>query len=238
MQWFEATTAPDWESIIQKQAQRSDRELSSQTLALPPDLARLPFVIACQHDSLSHRLGVSFAQAAPPKKNEACLDLGCGLSFMLYPWTEWQAKFYGLDVSLRCVDFIKSRAPQLNSKLFKGIYRSAAHRIEDTALAELTFDRVIAQGLFAYYPPEYAALVWLAIAKRVQPKALFIFDVVNPESRWLDEWGMVEMHHGVEPILAPLSEWEALIKTHKGTIRRQAKGELFVTYVVELPSHL
>ncbi len=157
---------------------------------------------------------------------------------MLYPWTEWQAKFYGLDVSLRCVDFIKARAPQLNSKLFKGIYRSAAHNIAETALAELAFDRVIAQGLFAYYPPEYAALVWLAITKRVQPKALFIFDVVNPESRWIDEWGLVEMHHGVEPLLTPLTEWEALISAHKGIIRHQAKGELFVTYAVELPSTL
>ena len=230
--------AIDWNTYISPIAQRFNREVEIQLgetpdWELPEDVSTLPFWQEYEHSAFREELSIPFHRLRAPKKRENCLDLGCGVSFLIYPWVEWDAYFYGHDLSDRAVQFIKSRAPQLNSKLFKSMRQGRAHQLD--VYEENQFDLAIATGFLSYYPPDYLSLMWLPLRRVLKPKALLIFDVVNPDSRWIDEWGLGEIYKGTEPILTPLKDWEALIKQLGGKLRKQEAADLFVTYSVALP---
>jgi len=227
----------DWNAYINPIAKRFNREVGIQLgdpdWEIPADLRELPFWQESQQSAFRESLSVPFHTLRVPKKRERCLDIGCGVSFLIYPWTEWQAYFYGHDVSNRAVKFIQSRAPQLNSKLFKSMQEGRAHQMDiyDTD----QFDFAIATGFLYYYPPEYFSIMWPQLRRVLKPKAPLIVEFANPDSDWADEWGLIELHKETEPILTPLKTWEMTIKQLGGQIRKQAMGELFVTYAIAMP---
>lgn len=233
-----STTTTDWDACANAVGQRFDREVAAQVggkaWELPADLMQLPFWQACQHDRLGDRLGVPFFELRTPKKRERCLDIGCGFSFLIYPWSHWEADFFGHDVSTETVQFVQSRGPQLNSKLFKSLQRGAAHRLDRYDTNQ--FDLAIATGFLYYYPLEYFQLVGQQLRRVLRPGAMVVLEVVDPDSPWVDEWGSIEVEKGTEPLLTPLSAWEAIFKQEGVKIRKQARGELFVTYAIALPA--
>jgi len=60
-----------------------------------------------------------------------------------------------------------------------------------------------------------------------------IIEVVNPDSVWAEQWGLIELFKGTEPIFTPLTEWERRIAALGGKIQKQASGELFTTYWIQ-----
>ncbi len=98
-----------------------------------------------------------------PTNTDGELNIGCGVSFLIYPWREWEAFFYGQEISTVARDALNYRAPQLNSKLFKRVEFGSAQQLRyDDAL----FDVVIATGWSCYYPLDY----WLPVIKEVKRK--------------------------------------------------------------------
>ncbi len=227
-------STPDWGTRLEAVAQRFDREVGIQmgepAWDLPEDLKHLPFNQACQRDHLLDRLSVPFYQVREPQKQERCLDLGCGVSFLIYPWSHWGAYFHGHELSPRVVQMIQSRAPQLNPKLFKSMHKGPAHLLEvyDTQ----QFDVVIATGFLYYYPLEYVALIWERLQPYLKPSTHLLLEWVNTESPWVEEWGLTELFKGTEPQLIDGSEFEQQIKDLGGQIVEQASGELFTTYLI------
>lgn len=223
-----------WQAYLTPVTQRFNREagiqLGEPPWELPADLQSLPFWQSCQREHLEDRLGVPFHQVRTPKKGEQCLDLGCGVSFMIYPWSHWQANFYGHELSDRIVKLLKSRAPQLNSKLFKSMHHGPAHVLE--SYTEQQFDLAIVTGFLYYYPLDYFTLVWQALQPLLRPKAQMIIEIVQADSQWAEEWGLIELAKGTEPILLPQETWEKQIKGLGGKILKRADGELFTTYVI------
>ncbi|MEN9201637.1 MAG: class I SAM-dependent methyltransferase [Thermostichus sp. DG_1_6_bins_120] len=228
-------TRERWDPYLSSVASRFNRELERQLgqpgWQLPPDLEQLTFWQACRRDHLQERLGIPFAQLRAPRKRENCLDLGCGVGFLTYPWNDWQANFYGHELSGEIVRFVRSRAPQLNSKLFKSIQQGSAHRLENYVPEQ--FDLAIATGFLYYYPLEYFAEVWRELLRVLRPAAPILIEVVNPESVWAEQWGLIELFKGAEPIFTPLAEWEQCIRDLGGKIQKQASGELFTTYLIQ-----
>ncbi len=223
-----------WQAYLTPVTQRFNREagiqLGEPPWDLPTDLQSLPFWQACQRDHLQDRLGMPFHQVRTPKKGEHCLDLGCGVSFMIYPWSHWQANFYGHEISDRIVKLLKSRAPQLNSKLFKSMQHGPAHVLEP--YPEQQFDLAIVTGFLYYYPLDYFTLIWRELQPVLKPKAQMIIEIVQADSPWAEEWGLIELAKGTEPILLPQETWEKQIKDLGGKILKRADGELFTTYVI------
>ncbi|MEO0854396.1 MAG: class I SAM-dependent methyltransferase [Cyanobacteria bacterium J06648_11] len=231
-------TSHDWTTYTTALAQRFDREaeiqLGQAKWEMPEELQQLEFVRACRDRDFVASLGVPFHVLRKPKKREECLDIGCGVSFFLYPWTSWDAHFHGIDVSPKTIQLLQTRAPQLNSKLFKSARCKAAHQAFEETPAD-TYDLAIATGMLYYYPLDYFEMVWPDIQRVCKPKANWIVETVNPESPWAEEWGLVELEKGCEPLLTPLTEWEACVRKLGGRIRKQVAGELFVTYAIVLP---
>lgn len=223
-----------WSSYLVPVTERFNREagiqLGEADWEFPTDLQKLAFFQACKHDHLLDRLGVPFHQIRTPKKRENCLDLGCGVSFFIYPWTSWDAHFYGHELSDRIVKFIQSRGPQLNSKLLKSIRQGGAHRLDP--YEGQFFDLVIATGFFYYYPLDYFTEMWTGLRRVLKPKGEVILDLVRMDSPWLDEWGLIELFKGSEPLLTPAETWLSTIKNLGGKVIRQMDGELFTTVLI------
>jgi SAM-dependent methyltransferase len=224
-----------WEPYLAAVATRFNREagiqLGEPDWQLPEDLKSLPFWQDCHQHHLMDRLGVPFHQLRAPKKKEHCLDLGCGVSFLIYPWSHWDAAFYGHELSNRIVKFIQSRAPQLNSKLFKSMQQGVAHQLDH--YREDQFDLAIATGFLYYYPVEYFTDLWQPLQRVLKPKSPVILEVIDPESPWTEEWGLIEIFKGTEPIFTPRQTWETVFKQLGARILQQADGELFTTYVIQ-----
>ena len=132
-----------WREALETTTARFEAEYSQTKPDLPPEVQELPIYQQWQAGTLSNRTASPFWELKTPKKKQNWLDLGCGLSFLIYPWYEWDAFFYGQEVSKTAKDILTSRAPQLNSKLFKGVKLGSAHLLD---YEDNFFDGVIITG--------------------------------------------------------------------------------------------
>ena len=198
----------DLDSALDAIAQRYNREYRGEPIDLPPEVE---------------------AELAKPKKKQICLDLGCGISFLIYPWREWDAVFYGQEISSAAQEILNARGPQLNSKLFKGVRLAPAHRLDYDGMQ---FDVAIATGFSCYYSLEYWERVLSAVRKVMKREGVFVFDVVD-ETQQAENWAILETYLGAEVLLEPISAWKKLIKASGARIVKEQAGEIFRLFKVK-----
>jgi SAM-dependent methyltransferase len=226
-------TSTQWDSQLAAVAARFSREFRQEPFSLPPEVEAMPIFREWASGALATRLASPFWELAQPKKNQRVLDLGCGVSFLIYPWRDWQALFYGQDISTEARDILTARGPQLNSKLFKGVELGPAHQLpyEDNQ-----FDLVIATGFSCYYPLDYWKAVLDAVRRVLKPEGLFVFDVIDPDAELAENWAILETYLGPEVFLEPLNHWQAAIKEAGATVVKQQEGDPFMLYSVRFGS--
>lgn len=221
-------TVQDWNSLIAAVADRFNREYRGESIALPAEVEAMPIFQERVSGILQAKITSPFWQLAQPQKNQTCLDIGCGVGFLIYDWRDWGAYFYGQDISKVACNALKTRAPQLNSKLFKGVNLGAAHQLEYDAKK---FDLAIATGVSCYYPIEYWSLVLTEVRKVLKLDGTFVFDVINPETPLAESWAILETYSGAEVFLESLSDWKKAIQA-EGKIVKSQSGELFDLFKV------
>ena len=218
------TAKGDWKITIENITRRFEREYRQEKVDLPQEVEEIAIFEEWRAGSLQNRISSKFWELKTPKKKETWLDIGCGLSFLIYPWYEWNAFFSGQEISTVARDILMSRGPQLNSKLFRGVKLGAGHLL---AYEDNQFDSAIATGWSCYYSLEYFGRVLEEVKRVLKPKGCLIFDVINPESAIAEDWAILETYLGAEVLLTPLSEWKSLIKKMGGKVVKTAPGELF-----------
>lgn len=227
-----AVSPTPWGERLSAVAARFDREYRGQTPDMPDSVQSLPVFQAWASGTLSTYAATPFWTLAPPKKGQTCLDLGCGPSFLVYPWREWNARFYGQDISGAICQMVNARGPQLNSKLFKGMVQAPAHQLDRYEPAQ--FDLAIATGVSCYYLPDYWEQVITRLKPLLKPGGVFVFDVIDPDKPWAEDWAILEMYLGVEVELTPLGDWRSLIKATGLKLKKEQPGELFHSFKVTL----
>jgi SAM-dependent methyltransferase len=215
---------------IQTVARRYDRELSGAAFDLPPEVEEMPIFREWAAGQLTSRMASPFWELAKPRRGQRCLDIGCGVSFLIYPWRDWEALFYGQEVSAIAQKALLSRGPQLNSKLFKGCQLNPAHKLE---YEDNFFDLVIATGVSCYYSPAYWETVMAQVKRVLKPEGVFVFDVIDPEQSLAENWAILETYLGAEVQLEPLAVWPKLIKGSGARIVSQKEGDPFHLYKVK-----
>ncbi len=223
------TQAHDWSNEINLVKTRFDREFKQEAFELPAEVESMPLFREWIGRSLAPKITSSFWELAEFKKNQRCLDIGCGVSYLIYPWAEWQTYFYGQEISIVARNALNSRGSQLNSKLYKGVQLGAAHQLQ---YEDDTFDRAIATGFSCYYPPEYWKLVLQEVKRVLKPDGIFIFDAIDPDTEIAENWAILEMYLGAEVILSPLSKFTELVKSVGGKVNSTKQGDLFRMYQI------
>jgi SAM-dependent methyltransferase len=218
----------DWQSQISAVSDRFNREYRGEAIAVPDEVQAMPIFRERLSGLLQAKLTSPFWQLVQPQKNQRCIDIGCGVSFLIYGWRDWNAFFYGQEISTFAKDALNSRAPQLNSKLFKGVKLGAAHELQ---YEENQFDVAIATGFSCYYSIDYWSLVMSEVRRVLKPGGVFVFDVLNPETPLAENWAILETYSGTEVGLDSLSDWQKMIKS-EGRILGTQSGEVFDLYKV------
>lgn len=221
--------AVEWPPMIAAATERFNAEYEGKSFDLPEEVEAMPVFRDWAAGSLNSRIASPFWEIAKPKKNQHCLDLGCGFSFLIYEWKSWQALFHGQDISDFAVKTLHQRGPQLDSKLFKEVRKGPAHLLD---YAPQSFDLVIATGFSCYYPVEYWEMVMDVVKPLLKPGGFFVFDVINPEQELAENWAILETYLGTDVFLEELSQWKALIKKAGAKVVKQQTGELFELYKV------
>jgi SAM-dependent methyltransferase len=211
-------------------AQRFNKEYEGKSFELPEEVEAMAIFKDWAAGSLQAKIASPFWDIAQPKKNQHCLDLGCGLSFLVYPWRDWQALFHGQDISNVACEALKARGPQLNSKLFKGIKKGPAHLLD---YDDVKFDLVIATGVSCYYSLDYWKSVMTAVKAVLKPDGLFVFDVVDPDAPLAENWSILETYMGAEVAEHDLEAWQALIKEMGGKVQKQMANDVFRLFKVK-----
>lgn len=219
----------EWPPMIAAAAERFDAEYQGKSFDLPEEVEAMPVFRDWAAGSLTSRVTSPFWDLAKPKKNQHCLDLGCGFSFLIYEWKSWQALFHGQDVSNFAVKTLHQRGPQLDSKLFKEVRKGPAHLLD---YAPQSFDLVIATGFSCYYPLDYWESVMDAVKPLLKPGGFFVFDAIDPEQELAENWAILETYLGTDVFLEGLDKWKALIKKTGAKVVKQQDGELFHLYKV------
>ncbi len=219
----------DWSSEIDRVRQRFDREFKQEAFELPAEVEAMPIFREWISHSLAAKITSPFWELAKFQKNHRCLDIGCGVSFLIYGWREWETYFYGQEVSTVARQALNSRGSQLNSKLFKGVQAGAAHHLQ---YENDTFDRAVATGFSCYYPPEYWKLVLQEVKRVLKPDGVFVFDAIDPDAELAENWAILEMYLGAEVHLTPLAQFTELVAEVGGKVTITKPGELFTMYRV------
>ncbi|MBD2099333.1 methyltransferase domain-containing protein [Leptolyngbya sp. FACHB-261] len=218
-----------WQPILSSLVQRFDREYRGEPFDLPAEAEAMPLFRERIAGTLQAHLTSPFWDLARISKGQRCLDIGCGVSFLIYPWAEWGAFFYGQEISAVARDALNGRGPQLNSKLFKGVQLGPAHSLNyDPG----QFDVVIATGFSCYFPPEYWRSVLSEVQRVLRPGGSFVFDVIDPDTSLAENWAILEMYFGVEVFLEPLERWQQVIREAGATLSASRPGDIFQMYRV------
>ncbi|HEY9906849.1 MAG TPA: class I SAM-dependent methyltransferase, partial [Thermosynechococcaceae cyanobacterium] len=191
----------DWQDTIGTIALRFNQEYQGKPVELPDEVKAMPIFQERSAGLLQAKQVSPFWQMSKPQKNQRCLDLGCGISFLVYPWRDWEAIFFGQEISTVAREILNARGPQLNSKLFKGVKLGPAHQLE---YEPGQFDLTIATGFSCYYSLDYWAEVLAAVKKVLKPGGFFVFDVLNPELPLAENWAILETYLGAEVFLESL----------------------------------
>jgi SAM-dependent methyltransferase len=228
-EFFATQPSENWAERVPAIAARFNREYQGKNIELPTEVQAMPIFRDWVAGKLPQVTASPFWEIAKPKKNQHCLDIGCGISFLIYPWRDWQAFFYGQEISSEAQSILKSRGPQLNSKLFKGVELGSAHNLK---YDDNLFDLVIATGFSCYFPPDYWEAVSQKVKRVLKPEGEFVFDVLNPEAELAEDWAVLETYLGAEVGLEPVEAWEKAVKSAGGKIVKKQPGELFDLYKV------
>lgn len=218
-----------WQERIAQVASRFNRQYQGQSVDLPAEVQTMSVFRDWVTGSLSEKITSPFWEIAQPQKNQHCLDIGCGVGFLLYPWRDWQAFFQGQEISTAARDALNSRGPQLNSKLFKGVELGPAHQLN---YPSARFDLAIATGFSCYFPVDYWRAVLAEVKRVLKPEGQFVFDILNPEKPLAEDWAVLETYLGAEVFLESLAEWEEMIKAAGAKVAAKQPGELFDLYKV------
>ncbi len=218
------------QAMVGQVALRFDKQYKGEGFALPAEVEAMPIFLEWTAGTLANRVNSNFWEIAKPQKNWRCLDIGCGVSFLIYPWREWDAYFYGQEISTVARDALNSRGSQLNSKLFKGVELGSADRLHYEADQ---FDLAIATGWSQYYDLDYWSLVLAEVKRVLKPGGLFVFDILNPDQPLVEDWAILETYLGTEVFLEPISAWEKIILEANAKIVSRKSGELFDLYKVQ-----
>lgn len=216
--------------LLNAVALRFNRQYLGQAFELPPEVEAMQVFHDWAAGSLEAKIASRFWEIAQPKKNQRCLDLGCGVSFLVYPWRDWDAFFYGQDISTVAVEALNTRGPQMNSKLFKGVKLGGAHELNYDGGQ---FDLVFATGWSCYYPLEYWQGVMAQVKRVLKPGGSFVFDVLDMQAPLAENWSILETYLGAEVFLEELDVWEKLLKDSQAKIEKKQAGELFQLYKVK-----
>ncbi len=219
----------EYELIINQVAKRYNQQYQNKAFELPAEIEEMPIFREWVTGSLNKKIYSPFWEIAKPQKNQRCLDLGCGISFLIYPWHEWGAYFYGQEISSIAQEILNSRGSQLNSKLFKKVQLLPAHELN---YEEKFFDLVIATGWSCYYPLEYWEMIINGVKRILKPGGFFLFDIINTGAELAEDWGLLETYLGTEVLLFTVTEWEEIIKKSGGKIKKKLPGEMFDLYKV------
>lgn len=219
-----------WKEVVAQVGYRFNRQYQKQDLELPAEIKAMPIYQQWEAGILLGKTASPFWEVAQPKKNQHCLDIGCGVSLLIYPWRDWEAYFYGQEISTVARDTLNSRGPQLNSKLFKGVELGSADQLH---YSNDQFDLAIATGFSCYFPLKYWEAVLVEVKRVLKPEGHFVFDVLNPEHADSEDWAVLETYLGAEVFLEPVAEWEKVIKANHAKILARRPGELFDLYKVK-----
>ena len=121
--WFAKGKSDSWQVLLSQVASRFDREYRGEAFALPEEVESMPIFLESVAGTLQAKTVSPFWQIARPQKNQRCLDIGCGVSFLIYPWRDWEALFYGQEISsaardaLTCSSALESANPGVDSAL-------------------------------------------------------------------------------------------------------------------------
>lgn len=221
---------PDkWQPIKAQVAERFNKQYRSEAFELPPEVEAMPIFRDWAAGTLPTKIASPFWEIAQPQKNQHCLDIGCGVSFLIYEWRDWGAFFYGQEISTVARDALNARGSQLNSKLFKGVQLGAAHQLN---YEDAQFDLAIATGWSCYFPLDYWTLVMSEVKRVLKPNGLFVFDVLDPEKPLAEDWAVFETYLGAEVFLEAIAQWEKTIKATGASVVSRKSGELFNLYKV------
>lgn len=218
-----------WQAMLGPVAYRFNQQYQGKAFELPTEVEAMPIFREWAAGTLSGRIASPFWEIARPQKNQRCLDIGCGVSFLVYPWTDWGAFFYGQEISTVARDALNSRGSQLNSKLFKGVELGPAHQLK---YSPAQFDLVIATGWSCYFPLDYWSAVMTEVKRVLKPSGQFVFDVLEEELPLAEDWAVLETYLGAEVFLEPIAEWEKTIKAAGAKVVSRRGGEVFELLMV------
>lgn len=222
--------ADPWQNRLAPVSARFNREYRGESFDVPPEVEAMPIFRQWTTGELQAKKMSPFWEIARPQKKQHCLDIGCGVSFLIYPWRDWNAYFYGQEIAKVAQEALNSRGSQLNSKLYKGVKAGGAHRLQ---YDDNGFDLAIATGFSCYYPIDYWRDVIAEVKRVLKPKGRFAFDVLDPETELAEDWAILETYLGTDVAIESLSDWEKLIQESGGKIANTRPGELFKLYEVK-----
>ncbi|MDJ1183500.1 class I SAM-dependent methyltransferase [Roseofilum casamattae] len=213
-------------------ALRFNRQYRGDTFEVPPEVEAMPIFQEWIGGGLTAKISSPFWEICKPKKGQKCLDIGCGVSFLIYPWRDWDAVFYGQEISREAQEALNARGPQLNSKLFNGVKLAPAHQLE---YEKVEFDLAIATGWSCYFSLEYWEQVMRSVKSVLKPGGQFVFDLLNPEIELAENWAILETYLGADVTLESLSEWEKIMTRVGAKVVKRKAGDIFNLYSVKFP---
>lgn len=142
-----------------------------------------------------------------PETGMKFLDAGCCGNLAAYRLDKWQSLYYGVDISSKTIDAMKSFAAKHNIEI-GGLY---AADISSLPFDDSFFDIAAVIGVFEYCPMDYIANALTELNRVLKPGARVVSDFPNENHPHFNDMCRVEECLGRKVIPKSGKEFEGIL---------------------------
>lgn len=114
-----------------------------------------------------------------PKASMNFVDLGCCLNFMFKGLDKWPSKYFGVDISSKTVELLKTYA-ESNNITHGSFYCNSIHK---TPFDEDYFDIAACIGVLEYFEKDFVKQTVKEISRIIKPNGKLVLDIPNMGSK-------------------------------------------------------
>lgn len=158
-----------------------------------------------------------------PERGMRFVDLGCCLNFMLAGYKDWPSLYYGVDISARTIDLLRSFARK--NSLVAGDFLCAS--MHNTPYPDDFFDIGACVGSLEYFERDFVRQSLLEFHRIMRAGGRFVLDIPNVGSGEAQVAALVEEYLG-RPDKFDLNpgEFESLLGDFFAVRKKEACGAM------------
>ncbi|MCI8363612.1 MAG: class I SAM-dependent methyltransferase [Eubacterium sp.] len=166
-----------------------------------------------------------------PEKGMKFVDLGCCLNLMFRGYESWPSTYYGVDISSKTIDLLRSFTAENDIKI-GDLYHGS---MSETPYAENFFDIGACIGSLEYFEKDFVEKAIAEAHKIIKPYGRYVIDIPNMGTPEFQITARIEEYLGrPDRFNMSIGEFEVMLADYFEVRQKEEVGPMIQYFLVNL----